>query len=149
MAKTVSIRVQASSQQEAEQTKRWLEQQLGGSLHLLAPHAGRGAGVWFVRGTLQVPVVEAVKIDVDLSVEVLNCFLPTGATPVHLLEDIPDDEAVAVSLENIRKIWPGLAFYLQAQFEVFDQHSHQEGLDRLAIATIKLANYLQGERGTP
>lgn len=51
---TSSLRVQCSSQEEAEQVKQWLEQQLGQAVHLIKPHPGRGTGVWFIRGTLQV-----------------------------------------------------------------------------------------------
>jgi hypothetical protein len=60
---TSSLRVQCSSQEEAEQVKQWLEQQLGQAVHLIKPHPGRGTGVWFIRGTLQ---VEAEQQHLDL-----------------------------------------------------------------------------------
>lgn len=133
---TVSIRIQAGSQQEAEQTKRWLEQQLGESLHLLAPHAGRGAGVRFVRGTL--------KLALDGPADLIERFMPTGDIPISHLEDIPSDGQVNAALRVIRTIRPDVADLAWQRWDALDAASDREGLDRLAIATVKLAEHLQG-----
>jgi hypothetical protein len=75
---TVSIRIQAANQSDAEQAQGWLEQQLGSAIHLTAPQVGQEQGVWFVHGTLQMEATPAPQRfwmgDDDLSDPVIGSW---------------------------------------------------------------------------
>lgn len=135
---TVDIRIRAKTSREAEQAKQQLEQRHGSRIQLGAPRAGRDKGVWFVYGSLQ--------LTLDSPAELIERFLPTGDIPISRLEDIPSDDLVIAALEAIQLIRPDVAALARHRLEGLDAVLDQEGLDRLALAIVKLAKHLQGPK---
>lgn len=75
----------------------------------------------------------------DSSSDLIEPFLPTGPTPIWLVEDIPSDEQLAAALDSIRMIRPDLARQLEERFEILDTAFDRESLDRLVVAVTRLA----------